>query len=266
MWDGCGDGCRVGIGGVFRQHNQSVPDGKTKQEKRLLLQLRSKETDQTAAGGRGGLWGMGYLHHRRMVKRHFQRVAASVVSIGDLGDGLAACVCKRKQKFFPVQVDGSQSDVFWELAEVGGEGPLLHHGAWSSSLLEDAFREAGERVGLTVLCEDGTRNHGRHGSVKPEPGLHLILVHQDLFKVEMEGVEVEEEAVHKGLQQIRRSSTTAALLSIYTKKNKVSTRPSCVPHQHPRERRSGTWSGVSGLCSPSFLQLAAPEVPRSGQG
>lgn len=72
-------------------------------------------------------------------------------------------------------------------------------------------------VGLTVFCKDGTLNHSGHRSVKSEPGLHLILIEQDLFKVEMEDVKVEERAIHKALQQIRRLSIAAGLLHIYAK-------------------------------------------------
>lgn len=72
---------------------------------------------------------MGYLlHNRRMVKRHFQSVAVSVVGVADFG-----CVGEGKREFFSVQADGSQGDVFGDLAEVGGEDPLLHNGACSSS-------------------------------------------------------------------------------------------------------------------------------------
>lgn len=133
MWDSCCDGCPVGVGGVFRHDNQSELDGKNMQEESFLLhQLRSKNThqqqQQEEGGGCGGLWGMGYLLlNRRMVKRHFQSVAVSVVSVADFG-----CVGRRKREFFSVQADGSQSDVFGDLAEVGGEDPLLHNGACSS--------------------------------------------------------------------------------------------------------------------------------------
>lgn len=69
------------------------------------------------------------------------------------------------------------------------------------------FLRADNAVGLTVFCQEGTLNHSRHRPVKPESGLHLILTEQDLFGVDMEDVEVEEGAIHKALQQIRRSST-----------------------------------------------------------
>lgn len=58
-----------------------------------------------------------------------------------------------------------------------------------------------DSVGLTVFREDGTLGHSGHRSVKSEPGLHLILIEEDLFDVEMEDVELEEGAIHKALQQ-----------------------------------------------------------------
>lgn len=51
-----------------------------------------------------------------------------VVSIGDLCDGLAACVGKRKQIFFSIQFNSGQNHVFGELAEVGRERLLRHNG------------------------------------------------------------------------------------------------------------------------------------------
>lgn len=56
-------------------------------------------------------------------------------------------------------------------------------------------------VGLTVFREDGTLDHGGHRSAKSEPGLHLILIEEDLLDVEMEDVKFEEGAIHKALQQ-----------------------------------------------------------------
>lgn len=58
-----------------------------------------------------------------------------------------------------------------------------------------------------------------------KPGLHLILIEQDLFKVEMEDVKVEEGAIHKALQQIRRLSVAVGLLHIYAKTNITSDLP-----------------------------------------
>lgn len=128
--------------------------------------------------------------------------------------------------------------------------------------LDAAFRNRAESsAGLTVFREDGTLNHSGHRSVESEPGLHLILIEQDMFKVDMEDVKDEEGAVHKALQQRRRLSVAAGLLHIYAR-NKLYTQPSCIAHQHQRERRSGIWSHVSVLCNPSFLPLAAPEVYR----
>lgn len=67
---------------------------------------------------------------------------------------------------------------------------------------------------LTVFCNDGALNHSSHGSVDSQPGLHLILIEQDLFKVEMENVKVEEGAVHKALRQIWKLPIAGGLLSL----------------------------------------------------
>lgn len=74
------------------------------------------------------------------------------------------------------------------------------------------FQKLDDCGGLTVFCEQGTLNHGGHGSLKPEPGLLLTLIQQDLLNVDVEDVEVEEGAVHKALKQTLRPSTGAGLL------------------------------------------------------
>lgn len=81
-------------------------------------------------------------------------------------------------------MNGSQLDVCRDIPEVDGEHVLLESGL--------------------VLSDNRARQQGRvQCPVTSEPGLDLILIHQDLFQVEVKAVELVELTGHKALQQDR---------------------------------------------------------------
>lgn len=65
--------------------------------------MKQKDRSDSSTRARGERWAMVYLlHNCRMVKRHLESVALSVVGIGDICNHVAACVCRGKQIFFSV--------------------------------------------------------------------------------------------------------------------------------------------------------------------
>lgn len=65
------------------------------------------------------------LYDIRVIKRHLQGVAMSVVGINNICDGAAALICKGNCMFLSIQINSCQLNVFRDVAEVDREGALL---------------------------------------------------------------------------------------------------------------------------------------------
>ena len=120
------------------------------------------------------------MRDNRVIKRHLQSVAMSVVGMNNFRDRVHACIFKWKCTFVSIQLKPSQLYICRDSSQVDGE----------QSILKNSL----------IISGNGARQQGRgQRPVRSEPGLYVILIQQELLQVEMKDVKLVEAASYETL-------------------------------------------------------------------